>query len=269
MAKVECLKVRFCELPDFTKSDFNVIKWLIDELEDRFTLVFETVVSEDRKKEFLYQVDHLFNSAELLVNEGDVRVRKELDELSDEISSGKEFLKKTDNLSGFFWERLTTKWYLFKRKRTKFLIVRILAMYFSEHPEVLLKNVKKKMSDILENKIVDICDIAKKFHLVEVKELIPEKWPTTNKPFFRVSEVPYLKRMITEAKLGGYKEEEIKEAWDKMLKMKSQNKEYPEEFWFLTLDMAFYVLFRDLSYDETLMHSVAVECLIDDVKIKF
>ena len=131
-------------MPDFTKSDFNVIKWLIDELEDRFTLVFETVVSEDRKKEFLYQVDHLFNSAELLVNEGDVRVRKELDELSDEISSGKEFLKKTDNLSGFFWERLTTKWYLFKRKRTKFLIVRILAMYFSEHPEVLLKNVKKK-----------------------------------------------------------------------------------------------------------------------------
>ena len=43
MAKVECLKVRFCELPDFTKSDFNVIKWLIDELEDRFTLVFEEI----------------------------------------------------------------------------------------------------------------------------------------------------------------------------------------------------------------------------------
>ena len=52
----------------------------------------------------------------------------------------------------------------------------------------------------------------------------------------------------------------------KMLKMKSQNKVYPEEFWFLTLDMAFYVLFRDLSYDETLMHGVAVECLAEDIK---
>lgn len=265
MAKVEFLKVRFSELPDFTMSDFDIVKWLIEELEYKFMLVFETVVSEDKKETFLYQVEHLFNSVALLINDGGgIKLRKELEALTDEIASAKDFLKETDKLSGFFWERITTKWYIFKRKRTKFLIAKILAMYISEHPEA--KDIKEKTLDILKNKIVDICDVSQKFHLVEIKELIPEKWPTTTNPFYRVSEVPYLKRMITEAKLGGYTEQEIKEAWNKMLKMKSQNKVYPEEFWFLTLDMAFYVLFRDLSYDETLMHGVAVECLAEDIK---
>jgi len=249
-------------LPDFTMSDFNIVKWLIDELEDRFTLVFETVVSEDQKESFLYQVDHLFNGIELLINDGE-KIRKELEALADEISSAKNFLKETNKLSGFFWEKLSTKWYLFKRKRTKFLIARILAMYISEHPEISIKDVRKKTVNILKNRIVDIFDMAEKYHIIEVKAAIPEKWPTTSNTYFTTDEVPYLGWMIQEAKLSGYTQQAILDAWDSMLNMKSQQANYPEEYWMLPLDEALHVLFYDLSYNETKKHYTALLSLAE------
>ena len=262
MAKVEDLKVRFSNLPDFTMTDFDIVKWLIDELECKFMLVFETVVSEDKKETFLYQVDHLFNSVELLINDGGgIKLRKELEALTDEIASAKDFLKETDKLSGFFWKRITTKWYIFKRKRTNFLIARILAMYISEHPEISIKDVRKKTVNILKNRIVDIFDMAEKYHIIEVKAAIPEKWPMTSNTYFTTDEVPYLGWMIQEAKLSGYTQQAILDAWGSMLNMKSQQVPITEDYWMLPLDEALYVLFYDLSYNETKKHYAALLAL--------
>ncbi len=264
MAKVEDLKVRFSNLPDFTKEEFNVVKWLINVLEDKFTLTFETVVDENKKDDFIYQVDHLFNGIELLINSSEAQsCRKALDELEDEISSAKHFLKETEDFSNFFWERITTKWYVLRRKRTKFLIARILAMYISEHPEISIKDVRKKTVNILKNRIVDIFDMAEKYHIIEVKAAIPEKWPTTTNTYFTTAEVPYLEWMIQEAKLSGYTQQAILDAWDSMLNMKSQQANYPEEYWMIPLDEALYVLFYDLSYNETKKHYTALLSLAE------
>ncbi len=100
------------------------------------------------------------------------------------------------------------------------------------------------------------------FEKNEIVELRPDKWPVaTQGETLHKEDVPYLHKIIDEAKKYYQRPKDFLLAWERMLAMKSSSAGLPADS-SLTLPEALYLLFLEVSYDYTREHfSAFVEIL--------
>ncbi len=89
-----------------------------------------------------------------------------------------------------------------------------------------------------------------------VTALIPTEWPTPEKNYLTMEQVPYLKSLIKEAQDKGYTSEEILMEWDAFVRNKPQQAPAAEGD-DVFLEDAFRILFKGRSYHETKLHYAA------------
>ena len=89
-----------------------------------------------------------------------------------------------------------------------------------------------------------------------VTALVPAEWPTPERNYLTMEQVPYLRSLIKDAQDKGYTSEEILLEWDAFVRNKPQQTPAAEGDEIM-LEDAFRILFAEKSYSETKQHYAA------------
>lgn len=96
----------------------------------------------------------------------------------------------------------------------------------------------------------------KTFKRADIIALIPAEWPTPERNYLTMEQVPYLRSLIKEAQSKGYTPEETLLQWDAFVRNKPQQTPAAEGDEIM-LEDAFRILFAEKSYSETKQHYAA------------
>ncbi len=233
----------FTDYHDCKKEIADVI---LDTLEDNMVAMFEVVSSDADKAFYLAAFSKFWNEAEDLAATNGFELSKKM------LGYRKEFYR-INNAEGF-WKKLKTKLKLFFMEPV--YLKEFLACYMWENPNEDEKT-RERIMKTLDRKWRSYSDLKPNFRAEDIRRYRPIIAPISEAFYFGAEDTPYLKVLLQDARKKGYTQQDILEAWDACLHMKSMS--ISTASWTeIGLDKALYVLFESLNYNEIKCHYVAL-----------
>ena len=238
--------VSYQNFSDYYDCKKEIADVILDTLEDNMVAMFEVISSDADKAFYLAAFSKFWDEAE------DLAVRNGLALHKKRIEYRKE-LYRLANAEGF-WQKLKAKLELFFMKPV--YLKEFLACYMWENPNEDEKT-RERIMKTLDRKWRSYSDLKPNFRAEDIRRYRPIIAPISEAFYFGAEDTPYLKVLLQDARKKGYTQQDILEAWDACLHMKSMS--ISTASWTeIGLDKALYVLFEGLSYNDTKRHYVAL-----------
>lgn len=242
MAKVKNLKVRVNELASFVVTS-DIVAVIMNALENRDILLFETICSEWTKKNIIEAVNELWSEAgERACKFEALQLRKKIEATTAEIENCEVCLNLKPNLYG----KLAYHLKIFRLKREKVALREVISAFIAEHSAIASLTCETLLQE-LDARLMTKEMQSKFFIAADIEQLRPSEWPTPKNNYLSAEQVPYLASIIEAAYRKGLSREEITDAWFEMKKRKldqmTQNKEVVSGWEYVDLADALCVLF--------------------------
>lgn len=263
MAKVKNMKIRVSMLNDF--ADRNVINVILQALESRDILLFETICSEWTKKNIIAAVNDLWQEARETANKYEAKqLRNKIEENFNAVENCRDCLKLKPNLQG----RISYNWKIYRLKREKVLLRDVIAIFITEH-RATEDITRQALVEELEKRLFTSDMQYRSFIAHDIEVLRPEVWPMAEKNCLATEQVPYLETLLASARAKGYSESEMREAWDEAVSQKFNqmvnNWPLPDRWDYINLPEALCVLFAGQHPHTMKEHYTAYHGLVDKV----
>ncbi len=246
MKKFNSMVVSYQNFGDYydCKKEIDVV--IMDTLEENMVAMFEVVSSDVDKAFYLAAFSKFWDEAEELAVTNGLALHKK------RIEYRKEFYRLA-NAEGF-WQKLKARIKIFLMEPIH--LKEFLACYMWENPNEDEKT-REKIMKTLDREWRSYSDLKPNFMAEDIRRYRPLTAPSSTAFYFGAEDVPYLKILLQDARKKGYTQQDILEAWDACLHMKSMSTSAAS--WSeIGLDKALCVLFESLSYYDTKRHYVAL-----------
>lgn len=243
---------------DYVNQKNSLVDTVLNALENHDVHLFVRLRSAAVKENAVNSVKNMWQRASEQSGENVAQIRRRIENALCETELTEYELCSSHNL----FRKIVCHWRLFFQKAATISLEDFLAWHIAENGNSF--NEYEELIIRLQQRILTVDDLNFLFDALPTRKAAPQSF-TVNASLLTVEDVPYLTYFCHEAKKRNYSSTMLLDAWKKMLDMKSRNVDCSKWENSLLPEQALFVLFGNLSYEETTKHSCIFLNLIEEM----